>query len=69
MAWAQHDPTEALISYQTRSSRTETLLLEELGKRGLDVERVDPAEHHPEYRVCPPVGLGGLGWVDLDRSI
>lgn len=39
------------MAYQTRSTRTESLLLEELGRAGLTVERVDPAEQHPEFRV------------------
>lgn len=43
--------TEALMSYQTRSTRTEALLLESLRGQGLHVERVDPGEHHPDFRV------------------
>ena len=39
------------MAYQTRSTRTESLLLEELGRAGLTVEQVDPAEQHPEFRV------------------
>lgn len=57
------------MSYQTRSSRTEALLLEELGKEGLSIERIDPAEHHPEYRVRGSVGACGLGLVGADRSM
>lgn len=51
-------PAEVLMAYQTRSSRTETLLLEELrARQGLHVERIE-GTHHPEYRV------GVSEWMD-----
>lgn len=40
------------MAYQTRSTRTEALLLAELSQAGLRVERVDPAEQLPDFRVC-----------------
>lgn len=52
------------MAYQTRSTRTEALLLAELGEAGLQVESIDPAEQHPDFRVC--VDMGGVGcWVPV----
>lgn len=49
------------MAYQTRSTRTEALLLAELGEAGLRVEIVDPAEQHPDFRVC----MVGCCWVGV----
>lgn len=39
------------MSYQTRSRRTDALLLDALRGHGLDVQEVDPREHHPHFQV------------------
>lgn len=46
------------MSYQTRSTRTDALLLSSLQRQGLDVQEVDACEHHPDFTVG-----GWFGWV------
>lgn len=60
------------MAYQTRSSRTETLLLEELRARQcLHVERIE-GTHHPEYRVGVSEWMdewgGGAGWKNRSKA-
>lgn len=39
------------MSYQTRSTRTDALLLASLQGQGLGVQEVDACEHHPDFTV------------------